>query len=312
MTGFLLRRAVAGVLTLFVIATLCFLISRFAPGSPITSEKQHLPEVKANIERHYWLDRPLYVQYGRTLLGYFRGDLGPSFYYRDRTVNDLVWPAFRVSIVLGCAGFVVAVLLGVPLGLLSAACQNRWPDYLSMSVAIGGICIPNFLLGPLLVLAFCFLFSWFEPAGWPASWTDLGELKRLLLPSFTLAFIHVAYISRLTRAGMLDVMNKDYIRTARAKGLAEPAVVLKHGLKNGITPVVSYLGPMTALIVTGSIVVEKVFDIPGLGQHFVKAALNRDYGLVMGTVLVYSTLVIVFNLAVDILYGILDPRVRIQ
>jgi oligopeptide transport system permease protein len=312
MIGFLVKRFVAGVLTVFAIATLCFVISRFAPGSPITSEKQVLPEVKKNLERYYGLDKPLHIQYFQTLAGYLRGDLGPSFTYRDRSVNDLVWPAFKVSIVLGVCSFVIAILIGVPIGVLAAARHNKLADHLSMSVAVGGICIPNFLLGPLLVLLFSFVLSWFDPAGWPQDWSSPAELKKLVLPAFTLAFVHIAYISRLTRAGMLDVMNKDYIRTARAKGLDERTVVLKHGLKNGITPVVSYIGPMAALIITGSIVVEKVFEIPGLGQHFVKAALNRDYGLVMGTVLVYSTLVIAFNLIVDLMYGWLDPRVRVQ
>lgn len=312
MTRFLLSRFVAGVITLFAIATLCFVISRFAPGSPITSEKNVLPEVRQNIERHYGLDQPLYVQYFRTLKGYLRGDFGPSFQYRDRSVNDLVWPAFRVSIILGFCSFVISILIGIPIGVIAAARQNKLPDYLSMSVAVGGICIPNFLLGPLLVLLFSFVLSWFDPAGWPQNWTSFSELKKLILPALTLSFVHIAYISRLTRAGMLDVMNKDYIRTARAKGLDEKTVVLKHGLKNGVTPVISYIGPMAALIITGSIVVEKVFEIPGLGQHFVKAALHRDYGLVMGTVLVYSTLVIAFNMLVDLMYGWLDPRVRVQ
>lgn len=312
MTAFLIRRLIAGILTLFAIATLCFFISRFAPGSPITSEKQVSAEVKRNLEKHYGLGDPLHVQYFRILGGYLQGDLGPSFQYRDRSVNDLVWPAFRVSIVLGLLGFLIAVLIGVPLGVTASAWQNKLPDYLSMSVAVGGICIPNFLLGPLLVLLFAFALPIFDPTGWPQDWTSPAELKKLVLPALTLAFVHIAYISRLTRAGMLDVLHKDYIRTARAKGLGEGSVVLKHGFKNGITPVVSYIGPMAALVITGSIVVEKVFDIPGLGQHFVKAALNRDYGLVMGTVLVYSALVIVFNLIVDMMYGLLDPRVRVQ
>ncbi len=312
MGTFLFRRVVVGVLTLWVIFTLCFFIMRFAPGSPITQEKGTNPEVKKNLERHYGLDKPLPVQYIRILSGYVQGDMGPSFQYRDRTVNELIWPAFRVSILLGLISFILAILFGIPLGMFAAAKQNKLGDHLSMSVAIGGICIPNFLLGPLLVLLLAFAIPIFKPAGWPQDWTSPKELAKLILPSVTLAFVHIAYISRLMRAGMLDVMRKDYIRTARAKGLTERQVFAKHGLKNGVTPVISYIGPMAAAIITGSIVVEKVFEIPGLGQHFVKSALNRDYGLAMGTVLVYSALVIGFNLLVDVMYGTLDPRVRMQ
>ncbi len=312
MGTFLIRRLVVGALTLWVIFTLCFFIMRFAPGSPITQEKGTNPEVKKNLEKHYGLDKPLPVQYARILAGYVQGDMGPSFYYRDRSVNELIWPAFRVSIFLGFISFLLAIAFGIPLGMFAAVKQNKIGDHLSMSVAIGGICIPNFLLGPLLVLLFAFTFPIFKPAGWPQDWTSPKELAKLILPAITLAFVHIAYISRLMRAGMLDVMRKDFIRTARAKGLNERQVFAKHGLKNGVTPVISYIGPMAAAIITGSIVVEKVFEIPGLGQHFVKSALNRDYGLAMGTVLVYSALVIVFNLLVDIMYGILDPRVRVQ
>ncbi len=312
MGTFLLKRLVVSILTLWVIFTLCFFIMRFAPGSPITQEKGTNPVVKENIERKWGLDKPLPVQYIRVLSGYLHGEMGPSFQYPNQTVNELIWPAFKVSILLGFISFVLAIVLGIPLGMFAAANQNKLGDHLSMSVAIGGICIPNFLLGPLLVLLFVFAIPIFKPAGWPADWTSPKELAKLVLPAVTLAFVHVAYISRLMRAGMLDVMRKDYIRTARAKGLKEQQVFAKHGLKNGVTPVISYIGPMAAAIITGSIVVEKVFEIPGLGQHFVKSALNRDYGLAMGTVLVYSALVIGFNLLVDVMYGTLDPRVRMQ
>ena len=205
----------------------------------------------------------------------------------------------------------LAFLVGLPLGVLAAANQNRFLDHGTMTFTVLGICIPNFLLGPLLVLAFSLQLGWLPPARWPESWSP-AELSKLLLPTVTLAMSHIAYISRLGRAGMLDVLNKDYIRTAKAKGLPYRDVVLHHALKNGVTPVVSYAGPMIAVVITGSIVVESVFAIPGLGQHFIKSAQNRDMNLIMACVLVYSAMVIVLNLAVDVLYGVLDPRVRVS
>lgn len=312
MTAFLLRRLVAGVITLFAIATLSFLVSRFAPGNPFSSEKNVPPAVRRNIERKYGLDRPLLEQYVKILGGYVRGDLGPSYQYPGRDVAEFVWPGFSVSVRLGAVAFLIAIIGGLMLGVTASAGQNRWPDYGSMSAATLGICVPNFLLGPLLQLAFCFWLTWFDPTGWPEGWTSWAELKKLVLPAFTLAFVHIAYVSRLTRAGMLDVMHKDFIRTARSKGLSEWSVFLKHGLKNGITPALTYAGPMAAFIVTGSVVVEKIFAIPGLGTHFVNSALNRDYSILMGAILIYSTLVIFFNLVVDVMYAVLDPRVRVS
>jgi oligopeptide transport system permease protein len=311
MIAFLARRLFAAVLTLFAIATLGFFITRFAPGSPFTSEKNVPPEVRRNIERKYGLDRPLFEQYLAMLRGYLRGDLGPSYQYVGRDVAEFVGPGFAVSVRLGALAFVLAMALGTGLGIVASARQNRWADHLSSSLATVGICVPNFLLGPLLVIVFHFWLGWLEPTGWPQNWHSWSELRKLILPALTLAFVHVAYVSRLTRAGMLDVMHKDFIRTARAKGVSEPAVFLKHGLKNGITPALSYAGPMAAYIVTGSIVVEKVFAIPGLGTYFVNSGLNRDYSLLMGAILIYSTLAIFFNLVVDLLYAVLDPRVRL-
>lgn len=312
MAAFIARRAAAGLLTLFVIATLSFVITRVAPGSPFTSERTLHPEIIKNFEAYYGLDKPVIVQYARTMSRYFRGDLGPSMYYRDFSCNDIVWPGLRKSMVLGTLASSLAFLLGLPLGIVAAANQNRAPDHAAMSLSVLGICIPNFLLGPLLVMTFTLWLHWFPAARWPESWSSWTELSKLILPTITLAMAHVAYISRLGRAGMLDVLNKDYIRTARAKGLPRSAVLLRHALKNGMTPVVSYAGPMIAVVITGSIVVESVFAIPGLGQHFIKSAQNRDMNLIMACVLVYSTMVIVLNLAVDLLYGVLDPRVRVS
>lgn len=310
MWAFLFKRLAGGVITLFVIASLCFAIIRFAPGSPFSSERKIPPEVLANIERKYGFDKKLHVQYALRLRGYLTGDLGYSIKY-ERPVNELLIPSLRYSLTLGALAFILAVTFGVALGIIAAARQNRLPDYLSMSVALTGICVPNFLLGPLLVMVFALALSWLPVAGWPEDFT-WGELSKLILPALALSMVHVAYISRLTRAGMLDVLNKDFIRTARAKGLSERVVFLKHVLKNGITPVVSYAGPMAAYILTGSVVVERIFNINGMGRHFVDSSLARDYDVVMGALLIYSTLVIGFNLIVDMAYSFLDPRVRLS
>jgi len=309
MLAFLTKRLAGGVLTLFMIATLCFFIIRFSPGSPFTSEKKLPPEVLRNLERKYGYDRPLGVQYLLAMKGYLTGNLGWSIRY-EREAEELLFPSFSTSLKLGGLAFAFSILFGVGIGILAAARQNRLPDYLSMSFALVGICIPNFLLGPILVMLFGLVLQWLPVAGWPEDWS-WGELSKLLLPTLSLSLVHLAYVSRLTRAGMLDVLHRDYIRTARAKGLGEGAVVLKHALKNGITPVLSYAGPMAAYVFTGSVVVEKIFNIPGMGQHFVDAALVRDQTLFMGAVLIYSTLVIVFNVLVDLGYSMLDPRVRL-
>jgi len=310
MIAFLVKRIAGGVLTLFVIATLCFFIIRFAPGNPFTGERKLPPEVLRNLERAYNMDKPLPVQYMLRMKGYLSGDLGLSTKYLGKRVDELLFPSFGVSLQLGALGFLVAILLGVPIGILAAAKQNRLPDYLSSSAALVGICVPNFLLGPLLVMVFAMSLHWLPVAGWPENFGG-EELLKLLLPALTLGAVHVAYVSRLTRAGMLDVLHKDYIRTARAKGVDERSIFLKHALKNGITPVLSYAGPMAAYIFTGSVVVEKIFNLPGMGQHFVDAALARDDAMVMGAVLIYSCLVIAFNVLVDIGYSALDPRVRL-
>ena len=311
MAAFILRRTITGLITLFVIATFSFALSRAAPGSPFSTEHALHPEIIKNYNAYYGLDKPILVQYARTMWGYLHGDLGPSMFYRDFSCNDLVWPGLRKSMMLGMLASILAFAMGLPMGVLAAARQNRPIDHAVMSISVLGICIPNFLLGPLLVMIFTFGLGWLPPARWPESWSP-AELSKLVMPAITLALAHVAYISRLARAGMLDVLNKDYIRTARAKGLEEKTVVLRHALKNGITPVVSYAGPMIAAVISGGIVVEFVFAIPGLGQHFVKSVTNRDYSLIMACALVYSSLIIIMNIVVDIVYGLLDPRVRVN
>jgi oligopeptide transport system permease protein len=307
---FFLKRIVGGLLALFVIATLSFFMIRFAPGSPFTSERRLPPEVLRNLERAYHLDRPLAVQYALRIGGYLKGDFGLSIKYDGKRVDELLFPSFVTSVQLGLLGFLFSLLVGVPLGIVAAARQNKFSDHLASSVALAGICVPNFLLGPLLVMLFALYHRWLPVAGWPENLSG-EELLKLLLPTVTLSAVHVAYVSRLTRAGMLDVIHKDYIRTARAKGVDEFSVFLKHVLKNGITPVLSYAGPMAAYVFTGSVVVEKVFNIPGMGQHFVDAVFARDDAIVMGAVLIYSALIIAFNLVVDVGYSFLDPRVRL-
>jgi len=311
MFGFLVRRILGGLITLFVIASLCFFIVRFAPGNPFSQERKLPPEVMLNLKRKYHYDKPILTQYAMRMKGYLTGDFGLSIKYQDRQVDEILFPSMGTSVQLGAITFVIAILVGLGAGVLASARQNRWPDYASMSLALAGICVPNFLLGPILVMVFAFHLKWLPVAGWPESGA-ISELGKVVLPAITLALVHIAYVSRLARAGMLDVLNKDYIRTARAKGLGENAVYLKHALKNGVTPVLSYAGPMAALILTGSVVVEKIFNIPGMGQHFVDAALARDLPLVMGSILIYSTLLILFNIVVDIGYSILDPRVRLN
>lgn len=311
MWGFLVKRIVGGILTLFVIASLCFFLVRFSPGSPFTSERRLPPEVQRNLERKYHFDKPLLTQYFLRMKGYLAGDFGPSIRYEGRQVEEIIFPAFGTSCLLGSLTFVLALMQGVVIGVLSAARHRKVEDHAAMSLALLGICVPNFLLGPLLVMVFSLALGWLPVAGWPEDFSP-GELSKLILPAFTLSLVHVAFLSRLTRAGMLDVLQRDYIRTARAKGLSERIVVLKHAVKNGITPTLSYAGPMAAYVFTGSIVVEKVFNLPGMGQHFIDSALNRDDPVIMGTMLVYSALIIVFNMAVDVSYSFLDPRVRLS
>ena len=262
-----------------------------------------LPEaVRANVEAKYHLDEPIARQYLRYLSDVARGDFGPSFRYPDRTVNELIGLGLPVSLTLGFCAIGFAVLVGGTAGMLAAVRHNRFVDYLTMSLALGGVSIPNFVLGPLLVLTFALWLGWLPVAGW-------GTWRHLVLPSITLGAIYTAYVARLSRAGMLEVLLQDFIRTARAKGVREGVVVTRHALPAAVLPVVSYLGPAAAGALTGSVVVETIFSVPGIGRYFVQSALNRDYTMVLGTVVFYSVLLIVFNLIVDCLYAYLDPRV---
>jgi oligopeptide transport system permease protein len=261
--------------------------------------------VRANIEARYHLNEPLVRQYLRYLGDVARGDLGPSFRYPDRTVNELLGLGFPVSLLLGASAMAFALGLGGTAGLLAGVRRNSLLDYGTMSFALFGVSVPNFVLGPLLMLVFALGTGWLPVAGW-------GTWRHLVLPAFTLGTSYAAYVARLTRAGVLEVIGQDFIRTARAKGLGEATIVLRHALPGAILPVVTYLGPASAAVLTGSVVVETVFSVPGIGRYFVASALNRDYTMVLGTVLVYSVLLLGFNLVVDLLYAYLDPRVRVS
>ena len=303
MLGYIVRRVAGFAPVLFVIVSLSFFLMRLAPGGPFDQDRALPEQVRANIEARYHLNESLWRQYHRYLEDVLRGDLGPSFRYPDRSVNELLGLGFPVSLTLGLCGLSVAVVLGGVTGVLAALRRNTFLDYLTMSFALGGISVPNFVLGPILMLVFALWLGWLPVAGW-------GTWRHLILPSITLGTFYAAYVARLTRAGMLEVIGQDFIRTARAKGLHEATIVFRHALPSAVVPVVTYLGPASAAVLTGSVVVETIFSIPGIGRYFVGSALNRDYTMVLGTVVFYSLLLLISNLVVDVIYAFLDPRVQ--
>src|SRR6266487_4540732 len=304
MATFIARRIFLMVPTLWAIATVAFFLVHAAPGGPFQSEKEIPATAKEQLMRKYGLDQPLRVQYLRFLSNTARLDFGPSYKFPARQVREIIAEALPVSAELGGWALLVALSVGVPIGIFAALNQNQPADFAAMGLALAGVSIPNFVLGPLLVLALSLSLYLFPPALWQ------GPQSRVL-PVVTLATAYVAYIARLTRAGMLEVLRQDFIRTARAKGLSERVVVFKHALKLGILPVVSFIGPAAARIIMGSIVVETIFAIPGLGRHLVNGAFNRDYTLVMGVVLFYAAFLMMLNLLVDLAYTRLDPRVEL-
>lgn len=303
MLRFVAWRLVFAVPVLFAVATLTFLMMRVAPGGPFDAERRLPPAVEESLRARYQLDRPLLEQYGRYMGNLLRGDLGPSFRYPDRTVGELLGFGLPVSLTLGLAALWVALAIGVPAGILAAVRQNRAADHAAMGLAIVGVSVPNFVLGPLLIIVFALWLGWLPVAGW-------GTWRHVVLPAFTLGVFYAAFIGRLTRAAMLEVIRQDFVRTARAKGAPEWRVVGRHAFRIALLPVVSFLGPAAARLLTGSVVVETIFSVPGVGRYFVTAALNRDYTMVLGTALVYSALLVLFNLLVDLAYGWLDPRIR--
>ncbi|MCZ8132870.1 MAG: ABC transporter permease subunit [Steroidobacteraceae bacterium] len=304
MLQYALRRLFGAVPTLFLIVTLAFVLVRLAPGGPFDEEQALAPEVKANLERAYGLDRPLHEQYANYLGALLRGDLGPSMRLRDFTVNELIATGLPVSLALGGMAILLAVGLGVPLGALAALRQNSAVDHAVMGVAVLGIAVPVYVVAPLLALVFGIHLGWLPVGGWS------GDARELLLPTIALALPTLAYVARLMRGSVLEVLRLPHVRTARAKGLSPAAVLWRHALPPAFLPVLSYLGPATAAVLTGSLVVETIFGLPGMGRYLVQGALNRDYTLVLGKVIVYATLILSLNLAVDLLYGVLDPRVR--
>ncbi|MDP1632183.1 MAG: oligopeptide ABC transporter permease OppB [Caulobacter sp.] len=307
MLRFLFRRLLVAIPTLFLVITVAFFMMRAAPGSPFVNERQLSPEVEKVIQAQYGMDRPLVEQYVSYLGDVVRGDFGPSLKYRDKTVLDILKENYGVSLKLGLSAILIAALMGVSLGVIAALRQNKVADYATMTLAILGVCIPTFVTAPLLVLFFASRLGWLPTAGW-----NNGALLNMVLPVAVLALPQIAIISRLTRAGMIEVLRSNYIRTARAKGLPDNLIVRKHALRAAILPLVSYLGPACAGLLTGSLVVEKIFNLPGLGKFFVISALQRDYTVVMGMVIVYALLILTLNLIADMMYAALDPRVKLS
>ncbi len=330
MFKFIFYRLLQIIPVLLVIITLTFVLVRSVPGGPFSAERKVSAHVEQKLKEHYGMDKPLYVQYFNYLwnvtpkkfnpialskfdlkegLGI---DLGPSYRYEGRTVNELIAESFPVSFTLGISAIILAIAIGIPAGTIAALNKNTLWDYIPMSSAMMGICLPSFVLGPLLALILSLWLNLFPVSGWNApggfTWTD--NLPYRVLPVITLGVYYAAGLARLTRGGMLDVLNQDYIRTARAKGLSSWTVTVKHALRAGLIPVVSYLGPVTAGLLSGSFIIEMIFQVPGLGRHFINAAVNRDYTLVMGTVLFYSTLIILMNLLVDVIMVLLNPKLK--
>ncbi len=305
MLSYSIRRLLGAIPTLLILIALAFFMVRLAPGGPFDAERALLPEIEANLRAAYHLDEPLYQQFLRYLGGLLRGDFGPSFQYRDYTVTELIMAGFPVSLRLGGGAMILALLFGITAGSIAALRQNTRTDYSVMSVSMTGISVPNFVMAPILILIFAVYLGWL-----PAGGLGEGSPKNLILPIISLALPQIAYISRLTRGSMIEVLRSDFIRTAKAQGLPAGKILVRHALKPALLPVVSYLGPATAAIITGSVVIEQIFSLPGLGRFFVQGALNRDYTLVMGIVVFYGVLIIVFNLLVDLAYAWLDPKVK--
>lgn len=307
MLRFIGRRLLVAIPTLLVVVTLAFFMMRAAPGGPFDTDRKLSPAIEQNIRAKYGLNRPLGAQYLSYLAGVTHGDLGPSLKYKDKTVLQILKENYPVSLKLGGSAILLAILIGVSLGVLAALRQNRAADYGVMAVAILGVCVPTFVTAPLLVLGFASRLGWLPSAGW-----NNGAAINMVLPVTVLALPQIAIISRLTRAGMVEVLQSNYVRTARAKGLSEGRIVVRHALRAALLPLVSYLGPACAGLITGSLVVEKIFNLPGLGKFFVISALQRDYTVVMGMVIVYAALILALNLAADLISAAMDPRVRLS
>jgi len=307
MLEYFFRRLLGAIPTIFIIILVSFFLIRLAPGGPFDFDKTLAPEIQANLNAKFHLDEPVYVQFGYYLKDILQGDFGPSFQYKNYTVTELIAQGFPVSVQLGLSAMALALLLGSAAGILAAYRQNSKFDYGVMTISMLGISVPNFVMAPLLILIFAIVFS-FLPAG---GWND-GAFQNRILPIVTLALPQIAYIARISRGSMIEVLRSPFIRTAFSKGLPTFYILTRHALKPTLLPVISYMGPAIAGIITGSVVVEQIYGIPGLGRYFVQGALNRDYTLVMGVVVFYGVFIILLNLIVDLLYGWLDPQIRLQ
>ena len=304
MFKFIARRLLQSVIVLFVIITVTFFMVRLAPGDPFSAERKMPEHIKQKLMEHYGLNDPVMVQYGNYLKGLLQGDLGPSF-TETRSVNQIIASSFPVSVELGSWALLIALGLGLPIGIVAAVFRNTLADYVPMSLAMIGICLPTFVLGPILALVFGVWLGWFNVSGWfvPAD---------RVLPAVTIGLVYAAVIARITRGGMLEILSQDFIRTAKAKGLPFSRIIFFHTLKGGLLPVISFLGPALAGIISGSFVIETIFQIPGMGREFVSSAFDRDYTLVLGTVIVYAVLITLANLLVDVVQVVLNPRLRFE
>ncbi len=305
MVPFLFRRTLTIFATLFVLATITFFLLRVVPGGPFDSDKALPPDIKANVEAKFGLDKPLWQQYTNYLSGMIRFDFGPSFKYIGRDVTDIILDTLPTSMELGIYSLILAMLIGFPLGILSAYKQNTWMDFSAMFLAVAGISLPSYFVGAILIYVFSLQLNWFPPALW-------DEWIHKVLPTITLGTRPAALVARLTRAALLESIRSDYVRTARAKGLSEQKVILKHALRNSLIPVITLLGPLAAYVLTGTFVIEYIFAIPGMGKYFIDAVTNRDYPLIMGVTMVFGFMLTTANLFVDIAYAIVDPRIRMS
>jgi oligopeptide transport system permease protein len=303
MFRFIAARLLQTIPVLFVVATLTFFMVRLVPGGPFDSERTVAPEIKRELEAYYGLDKPVFRQYLDYLGRLVRGDLGPSYKYANRSVNEMIAATFPVSLQLGGLALSLALLLGITAGVVAALRPNSLLDYTASGISMMGICLPTFVLGPLFILVFALNLRWVNASGW-------FDGSDRILPAVTLGIAYAAYIARLTRGGMLEILSQDFIRTARAKGASEARIVLRHAMRGGLLPVISFLGPAAAGILTGSFVIETIFQIPGLGRHFVTSAFNRDFTMVTGIVVFYAVLIVFFNLLVDIVQVWLNPKLK--
>ena len=305
MLRYSISRLLGAIPTILVIITLAFLLLHAAPGGPFDSQKQIPPEIKRNIERKYHLDEPLYKQYLRYLGGILQGDFGPSYQYRDTTVNEIIRQGFPIDIVIGGCALAGALLVGLPIGVIAALRRDTGWDHWPMGLSMIGISIPAFVVAPILILVFAVKLHWVPAGGW-----GTGSVKNVVLPAAALAAPYIAYVARLMRGSMVEVLNSPFILMARAKGVPRYLVIVRHAMKPALMPLVSFLGPAVVGVITGSIVIETIFGLPGIGRAFVDGALNRDYTLVLGVTILYGVLIVVFNLLADLSYSFLDPRVR--